>query len=85
VGYLAIDGVLIVLVSLIPRYLERRNRAAGALPNRAILLPLVTVLGVGGHPGPKAPPPPRGSLRVICALARSWGPSRLSQGVRGDS
>ena len=49
-GYLAVAGVLIVLVSLIPRYLERRNRAAGALLNRAILLPLVTVLGVGGHP-----------------------------------
>jgi hypothetical protein len=46
VGYLAVAGVLIVLVSLIPRYLERRNRAAGALLNRAILLPLVTVLGV---------------------------------------
>jgi uncharacterized membrane protein YdjX (TVP38/TMEM64 family) len=30
-GYLAAAGVLIVLVSLIPRYLERRNRAAGAL------------------------------------------------------
>jgi uncharacterized membrane protein YdjX (TVP38/TMEM64 family) len=30
-GYLAVAGVLIVLVSLIPRYLERRNRAAGAL------------------------------------------------------
>ena len=53
VGYLAVAGVLIVLVSLIPRYLERRNRAAGALLNRAILLPLVTVLGVGGHPGPE--------------------------------
>ena len=51
VGYLAVAGVLIVLVSLIPRYLERRNRAAGALLNRAILLPLVTVLGVGPHPG----------------------------------
>ena len=51
VGYLAVAGVLIVLVSLIPRYLERRNRAAGALLNRAILLPLVTALGVGGHPG----------------------------------
>ena len=46
VGYLAVAGVLIVLVSLIPRYLDRRNRAAGALLNRAILLPLVTVLGV---------------------------------------
>ena len=32
VGYLAVAGVLIVLVSLIPRYLERRNRAAGAVP-----------------------------------------------------
>ena len=50
-GYLAVAGVLIVLVSLIPRCLERRNRAAGALLNRAILLPLVTVLGVGPHPG----------------------------------
>jgi len=29
VGYLAVAGVLIVLVSLIPRYLERRNRVAG--------------------------------------------------------
>src|SRR5678815_4984512 len=29
VGYLAYAGVLIVLVSLIPRYLERRNRVAG--------------------------------------------------------
>ena len=48
VGYLAVASVLIVLVSLIPRYLERRNRAAGALLNRAILLPLVTVFGVGG-------------------------------------
>ena len=50
-GYLAVAGVLIVLVSLIPRYLERRNRAAGALLEQAILLPVVAALG-GPHPGP---------------------------------
>jgi uncharacterized membrane protein YdjX (TVP38/TMEM64 family) len=46
-GYLAVAGVLIVLVSLIPRYLERRNRAAGALLRMAILLPVLAALGAG--------------------------------------
>ena len=50
--HLAVAGVLIVLVSLIPRYLKRRNRAAGALLNGAILLPMVAVLGAGPHAGP---------------------------------
>jgi uncharacterized membrane protein YdjX (TVP38/TMEM64 family) len=48
-GYLGVAGVLIVLVSLIPRYLERRSRAAGAL-KRAILLPVLVALGVGPPP-----------------------------------
>jgi uncharacterized membrane protein YdjX (TVP38/TMEM64 family) len=52
VVYLAVAGVFIVLVSLIPRYLERRNRVAGTLLNRSILLPLLTVLGAGQHPLP---------------------------------
>ena len=50
VADLAVAGVLIVLVSLIPRYLERRNRAAGTLLNRSILLTLLTVFGAGQHP-----------------------------------
>jgi uncharacterized membrane protein YdjX (TVP38/TMEM64 family) len=45
-GYLAVAGVLIVLVSLIPRFLERRNRAAGALLRMAILLPMMAALEV---------------------------------------
>ena len=49
-GYLAVAGVLIVLVSLIPRYLERRNRAAGALLKMAILLPVLAALGAGPPP-----------------------------------
>jgi uncharacterized membrane protein YdjX (TVP38/TMEM64 family) len=53
-GYLAVAGVLIVLVSLIPRYLERRNRAAGALLRMAILLPVLAALGAGGHTGPES-------------------------------
>lgn len=36
VGSLAVAGVLIVLVSLIPRYLKHRSRAAGALLNGTI-------------------------------------------------
>jgi uncharacterized membrane protein YdjX (TVP38/TMEM64 family) len=45
-GYLAVAGVLIVLVSLIPRFLERRNRAPGALLRMAILLPMMAALEV---------------------------------------
>ena len=51
-GYLAVAGVLIVLVSLIPRY-SSANRAAGALLRRAILLPLADGAGGGASPGPK--------------------------------
>ena len=71
-GYLAVAGVLIVMVSLIPRYLERRNRAAGALLNRAILLPLVTVLGVGPHPG-------SGSDAACATLLASPAPDGAAQ------
>src|SRR4030095_8912418 len=42
-GYLAIAGMLIVLVSLIPRLLKRRSQAAGAL-----LKSVVIVLVIGG-------------------------------------
>jgi uncharacterized membrane protein YdjX (TVP38/TMEM64 family) len=49
-GYLAVAGVLIVLVSLIPRYLERRNRAADALLKMAILLPVLAALEAGPPP-----------------------------------
>ena len=49
-GYLAVAGVLIVLVSLIPRVLERRNRAAGALLKMAILLPVLAALEAGPPP-----------------------------------
>jgi hypothetical protein len=49
-GYLAVAGVLIVLVSLIPRFLERRNRAAGALLRMAILLPVLAALEAGPPP-----------------------------------
>jgi hypothetical protein len=41
-GYLAIAGVLIVLVSLIPRFLQRRSQAAGEL-----LRSVVVVLAAG--------------------------------------
>jgi hypothetical protein len=44
-GYLAIAGVLIVLVSLIPRLLKRRSRAAGDL-----LKSVVIVLAIGLDP-----------------------------------
>jgi uncharacterized membrane protein YdjX (TVP38/TMEM64 family) len=50
VGYLAVAGVLIVLVSLIPRYLERRNRAAGALLRMAILLSVLAALQAAPEP-----------------------------------
>ncbi len=42
-GYLAIAGVLIVLVSLIPRFLRRRSQAAGEL-----IRSVVVVLAAGG-------------------------------------
>jgi uncharacterized membrane protein YdjX (TVP38/TMEM64 family) len=69
-GYLAVAGVLIVLVSLIPRYLERRNRVAGALLKRAILLPVLAALGVG--------PPP------VHAVAAAYG-TLVASNLRRDT
>ena len=82
-GYLAVAGVLIVLVSLIPRYLERRNRAAGALLNRAILLPLVTCLWWGGIRVPEA----TGNARQTFSLDHSFtsGAAELEARDLGDA
>jgi hypothetical protein len=66
-GYLAVAGVLIVLVSLIPRFLERRNRAAGALLRMAILFPMMTALEAG-------PPVHAGDAAHATATFTVFGP-----------
>ena len=47
-GYLAIAGVLLVLISLIPRWLQRRSKLAGDLLKAAVIAAL---LGVAPHAG----------------------------------
>jgi len=75
-GYLAIAGVLIVLVSLIPRFLQRRSQAAGEF-----LRSVVVVLAAGGLVASGAEPAAAMASAAYVSVSASSGETAFAQNI----